>query len=125
MLNLSKQKIDTSEKLSVQENIKYYEKKDKLFHAKQLNALKQVQEEMEQMKESDPSIFEVIYQQKLLSASRFENVDYNISDILDFVGGQGDSRGAAESQLTQYHTKNLEPFVQRVESDVIYCILSS
>lgn len=35
LLDLSRQKIDTSAKTSVQENIQFFEKKDKVFHAKQ------------------------------------------------------------------------------------------
>lgn len=81
---------------------------------------------MEGVRSTDPSLFEVIYRQKLHSASRFENVEYNIAHILDYVNETASSRNEESSvQLTQYHVKNLEPFVENIERDVIFSILSN
>ena len=39
---------------------------------------------MDALKKNDLSMFEVLYQQKLHSASKFENVSFNIPNIIDF-----------------------------------------
>jgi len=40
---------------------------------------------MKSLENEDLSVFEVIYQQRLHSATQFENVQYNISNIINFV----------------------------------------
>ena len=87
LLQMKRKRIDTQKRLSLDENVKFFEKKDKIFHAKQQQVFKKIQEEVEQINQSDPSLFEIIFRQKLHSASRFENVEYNIPSILDYVSG--------------------------------------
>ena len=87
---------------------------------------KKIQEEVDQIKQQDPSLFEIIFRQKLHSASRFENVEYNIPSILEYVGGdyKNANRPFAD-KLTQYHIKNLQPFVDNIDSDVVFGVMSN
>ena len=47
--------------------------------------MKKIAAGLQKLKDQQPSMFEIIYQQRVQSAAQFENVQYNISDILQFV----------------------------------------
>jgi len=68
---------------TVKDNIAMFNKK--LAKAEQDKLMKKVSASLQALQAETPTPLELVYQQKVHSAAKFENVPYKIEDILEFV----------------------------------------
>lgn len=68
---------------SVKDKIAMFNKR--IAKAETEKAMKKVSQSLLQIQQQQPTLLEKIYQQRVHSAAQFENIQYNISDIIEFV----------------------------------------
>lgn len=88
--------------MSVGENVKFFEKKDKMFHYRQQQAFQQVQEEVEEelknLRDHELTTFELLYHHRLAATANFDSVDYEVKDVLEYVTDENMKTGGGQSQ---------------------------
>ena len=87
---------------SVGENVKFFEKKDKMFHYRQQQAFQQVQEEVEEelktLRDHETTTFELLYHHRLAATANFDSVEYEVPDLLDYVTDENMKTAGGQSQ---------------------------